>query len=434
MAQPALKPHIGLNSMPNDTDSICSYTVPIKPDMTFDSSPFFAGDTIADFTLYNLDGGSMNIATLLSNGKPVVIVALNYTCPYVRNKVSIYNDILDNYADEVTIIGIYQLEAHPDDDYSPNSGRFGNVSVNERDGIVVNQHKTYSDRKAVAKDFIDDSGLRIPVYMDGPCNEWWTNFGPGPSTGYIIKPNGTVFVKQGWFDKYANGHEIYCDLDSLFGRKCDGTLPTGQFEMILTTRDTVYGPVGATIDLEADLINNSGGDVLIDIERNQNNLDMDWESAICADVCLIPSIDTYTFLLQDSDTQHFWMHFYSSPNSEGAGHTKMVFRNANDFSNQYVQDFYAFSSSDLSSIKKVDRLSFSIYPNPITESATISTQSNEEVMSIIIYSFTGEVVRYETQLSGSEVILETRDIVSGLYFLEVISRDGVIGRQKIMIQ
>jgi hypothetical protein len=37
--------------------------------------------------------------------------------------------------------------------------------------------------------------------LDGSCNAWWLNFGPAPNNAYLIKPDGTVAVKHGWFDK-----------------------------------------------------------------------------------------------------------------------------------------------------------------------------------------------------------------------------------------
>lgn len=429
-----LLPSIGVDTLPNDSDPICSYPIPVAPDMTFDSYPFFNGDLIPNFTLYDLNGDSLNMQSLLSNGKPVVIVALNYTCPYVRNKVPIYNDILATYGSQVEIIGIYQLEAHPDNDYSPNSGTYGNVSANVNAGIVIDQHATYLDRKLAAQQLITNEGLNIPVYMDGPCNEWWDAFGPGPATGYIIKPDGTVFVKHGWFDKIANGHDIYCDLDSLFGIQCNGTVPDGQFTLNLTTNDTVYGQPGTTIDCEADLINNSGGAVLIEIVRDQNNMDIGWTSAICADICLNETADTYSFLLADSTTQHFYMHFYSDALTEGESNTKMVFRNANDFSNQYIQDFYAVSSFAAS----VDDLyqegpSFSVAPNPFLEFVSIKIDNNQKINSIRLVSISGNVVREIPNVNASSFQLEAIGVPSGIYFIELELNNGTTGRQKVII-
>ncbi|HHZ65986.1 MAG TPA: T9SS type A sorting domain-containing protein [Flavobacteriales bacterium] len=434
-AQAILLPSIGVGALPNDADTVCGYPIPVNPDMTFDSYPFAAGDTIPNFTLYDLNGDSINMADLLGYGKPVVIVALNYTCPYVRNKVTIYNDIMVSYSNQVTIIGIYQLEAHPDDDYSPNSGTFGNVSANVNQGIVVNQHATYAARKAAAQDLITNEGLNIPVYMDGPCNEWWTNFGPGPATGYIINANGTVFVKHGWFDKIANGHDIYCDLDSLFGVTCSGASPTGDFTMMLTTNDTVVGYPGTTIDVEADLINTSGADVLIEIERDQNNLSAGWESAICADICLNPQGTLYTFLLKDGETQHFWLHFYSDPSAEGQGSARMSFTNVNDFSNQYVVDMHAISEYAALSIREPEMNDLvNVFPNPFSTSVTIAMQSNLNISSIEIYDVSGQLVHMQLNIDDSKISLARRNLSPGMYYLAIEASDGSVGRQKIVVQ
>jgi len=190
VAQPILEPTIGIEALPNDAETICGYPVPMNPDMTFDSYPIFPGATIPDFTFYDLNGNSINIAERLSNGKPIVLVGLNYTCPYVRNKVSIYNDIMTSYGNLVDIIGIYHLEAHPNDDFSPNSGTYGNVAANVNAGIVVDQHKTYLDRKIAAQDFIDATGLNIPVLLDGPCNDMVDQF--------WARPGIRIYHQTGW--------------------------------------------------------------------------------------------------------------------------------------------------------------------------------------------------------------------------------------------
>ena len=429
-----LKPSIGINSLPNDGDSICGYPLPVQPDMTFDSYPFFSGDTIPDFTLYGLNGDSINMATRLTNGKPILIVGLNYSCPYVRNHVATYNNIKATYGNLLEIIGIYYSEAHPNDGYSPNSGTYGNVSMNVNSGISVDQHKTYLDRKQAAQDLVNATGLNIPVYLDGPCNEWWTNFGPGPALGYIIKTNGTVFVKHGWFDKIANGHDIYCDIDSLFGSSCiGGTTPNGQFTMTLTTNDSVSGPLGTTIDGEADLINNTNSGVLIEIIRDQNNMDIGWSSALCADICLNTITDSMSFLLPAMSTQHFYMHFYSDSTTAGQSNTKVIFRNVNDFSNQYVQDFYAFTNMAIGLEEKTKNIqSIEIYPQPIKgDNLRLKiTLDKEKHYSFTLLNVYGQEIRMLNKdvslLRGENVLnYDLSGISSGLYFIKIHNEESV---------
>jgi hypothetical protein len=420
-----LNPSIGVTSLPNDADTICGYPIPVSPEMTFDSYPFFPGDTIPDFTLYDLNGDSINMTERLSNGKPVLIVGLNYTCPYVRNKVAIYNDIFANYSSQVDIIGVYHLEAHPNDDFSPNSGTYGNVSANMAQGIIVDQHNTYLDRKLAAQDLINNEGLNIPVYIDGPCNEWWSNFGPGPSSGYIINPNGTVFVKHGWFDKIVYGHDIYCDIDSLYGVTCAGTTPDGSFTMSLITNDTVYGLMGTTIDAEANLINSTSSDVLIEIDRDQNNLGLGWTTALCADVCLNSSTDQMTFLLPAGATQHFYMHFYSDDLTPGTSNTKVVFRNLNDFSNQYIQDFYAYSSGTVSiEEQESNQESMNLYPNPLSNNELtiqLETQTNADFKISLMSSNGQKLETWDyadlTRLGTDQFKINLSAYSSGMYFI-----------------
>jgi hypothetical protein len=242
-------------------------------------------------------------------------------------------------------------------------------------------------------------------------------------------------VKHGWFDKAANGHDIYCDLDSLFGTTCTGTTPSGDFILNMLTSDSVYGGLAATIDGEAEMVNNTSSDVLIEIIRDQNNLDPGWSTALCADICLDTASTTANFLLPAGQTQHFSMHFYSDSFTQGQGNTKIIFRNVNDFSNQYVQDFHAFSGTvGLEEAGAAANL-INIYPNPFTNSLTISCSSEGQISTLNIYSISGRLMRQETGLSANKVTLFRDWMASGIYFAEVLNATGnIIGREKVIAQ
>ncbi|MFI5135359.1 MAG: hypothetical protein ACHQD9_05865, partial [Chitinophagales bacterium] len=102
-AQVALKPSIGLNSLPADSTPICYIPTYIDPDMTFETPGLHNGDTIPDFKLYTVDGDSMQISELLKDGKPVLLVGGSYTCPIYRNHVSDINDIVTLFGNQIHV-------------------------------------------------------------------------------------------------------------------------------------------------------------------------------------------------------------------------------------------------------------------------------------------------------------------------------------------
>src|SRR5690242_20804593 len=86
-----LLPSIGIGSLPNDNDAVCN--IPVYTG-SFDNSGYFVGDTVPDFTLYDMNGDSVNLASVLNNGKPVLLVGGSYTCPVFRGTIDDINNMV----------------------------------------------------------------------------------------------------------------------------------------------------------------------------------------------------------------------------------------------------------------------------------------------------------------------------------------------------
>ena len=71
-AQVQLLPSIGIGSLPNDTDSVCTI-IPRNQGNSWIA--INAGDTMADFTLYDINGNSITLSSVLNTGKRVLMVA-----------------------------------------------------------------------------------------------------------------------------------------------------------------------------------------------------------------------------------------------------------------------------------------------------------------------------------------------------------------------
>ncbi len=211
-----------LSHIPADGDSICDY--PISPDpfidtvmaANFDNAGFKIGDTVPDFKLYDLYGDSMEMQTAFDKGKPILLIAGNYTCPVFRQRIPDINTIAAAYSGTIAMGIVYVIEAHPDTDVSPYSGSVWTSSENYSENILYRQPRTYGERKAILTDMITNyTAIDAPIMIDGPCNEWWLTFGPAPNIAYLITKDGVVFTKQGWFNKAP--YNMSADIDSLLG-------------------------------------------------------------------------------------------------------------------------------------------------------------------------------------------------------------------------
>ena len=361
-AQFVLKPSIGLASVPQGVDSIC--TIPLYLG-NFDNSGLMVGDTAADFTLFDLNGQAFTLSTALSAGKPVLMVGGNYTCPVFRNKIAKINEVNALYGDSLTVLVVYGVEAHPDIDISPYFGYVNTGAANLNAGILYRQPTSYAERMAVAAALLSNENLQVPAYLDGPCNNWWQHYGPAPNNAYLIGTDGIVHAKHGWFDRYPD--DILCDLDSYFNNDCTPTGgANGHFTFQMTSQDTTRGQPGETLFTSGLLVNDSNEPVDILIRRLVNTLPIGWESSLCADVCYPSFIDSTIIQLAPGQEQEFHFYFYTDDHNGALGYARVGFRNQNNTQNKFVSDVYGITST-ASSTQSVPVRRLEVNPNPVAQ-------------------------------------------------------------------
>lgn len=159
-------------------------------------------DIAPDFVLYDTAGTPCQLSKLLSDGKPVLLIAASYTCPQSRKNIKDKLAILDGmFGEKVNIRLIYTIEAHPaSPDICPYTGDVFTTGANVRDKVLCGQPKTYGERKELAKKLINEFDIKVPVLIDTPDNAWWLSYGPAPNNAYLISPRGMVFMKYGWLE------------------------------------------------------------------------------------------------------------------------------------------------------------------------------------------------------------------------------------------
>ncbi len=412
-SQPVLPGNIGLNNMPSDNDSICHIPWYLG---SFYTSGLQAGDTAYNFTLYDLLGDSLNLQQTLGNGRPVLLIAGSYTCPVYRNRVATINDIVNTYSGLMDVYIIYTLEAHPLIDTSVYFGYVNTGTPNMQSGILYRQPTTYGERKLIVADMLDSMPTLAPVFIDGPCNNWWNNFGPAPNNAYLIDTTGIIFSKHGWFDRFPDN--IYCDIDSLLGTSsgnCNATGGTSQYIFQYTSDDTIFDVAGNTISVDAELTNTGSQDILIYARKTINDMPQGWASSICIDVCYATNIDSVVFLLPAGVTQPVHIYFYTSPSTSDTGYVRLGFKNLSDTTNKNIMHSFGISTVPTSiGNAQSDEIVFTITPNPVNSELTFNISPFIN-FNVEIYNTLGAKV-WQSQ---NTCFIDVSNFPSGIYYLKL---------------
>jgi len=416
-AQPNLKPSIGVATLPLDTDTICP--IPVFTG-DFDTSGHAIGDTIPDFTLYTTTGLPVNMQNVLSQGKPVLLIGGNLTCPVFRNQMMHINTIASTYANDIAIYIVYGVEAHPTDP-SPYSGQVWLTSQNQSEGVLQAQPTTYGERKALVDTLTNMMAITPTILVDEPCNAWWSNFGPAPNNAYLIDTNGVVFEKQGWFHRAPQN--MYCALDSLLGTNyglCQ-TLGNNGFFTFSYDVDTIdYGAAGVTLAVHATLTNTSSTDnVVLDVIRWSVNTPQYWQTAMCLDVCLAPNVDTTMVTIPPNFAQPYTFYFYTDPLVGGIGSATVGFRNQYDNNNKMFRTFWGETSKGTSISTIENEETVTIFPNPSNGQLHL-TFDQAITASLQIINLQGQVVQsYPPQEWEGTSFLDLQNLSKGVYCIRL---------------
>jgi hypothetical protein len=406
------QPSIGLSSLPSATDSIC--VIPVYTG-NFNNTGFQSGDTVPDFTLYDINGDAFQLSNELSSGVPVLLISSSLTCPVFRGKIPLINQMDSIYGGLVKIIVVYTVEAHPEIDISPYSGNVWTTGQNFSQNILFRQPVTYGQRVQMVDTLLDLYPLNVDVLVDGPCNNWWLNYGPAPNNAYLIRSDGMVVAKHPWFNQAPLN--MYCSIDSLLGYNsgmCSTFGNNGVFDFDLDVDSTEAGLPLQTLPIHATLTNLSTTDnVVMDIIKRQVNVPAGWQTALCSDICYASNVDSVRITLPPSTSQPFTFYFYTDA-VPGQGMTRVLFRNANNPNNRFFQGFYGYTNQ--TGVEEDLISSPLIYPNPAQESISVGAATFTQLpMAYEIITAQGK----EIESGFCNGTVSVKNYPNGLYILKL---------------
>ena len=176
----------------------------------FDTRGVVPGKQVPDLPVVTMNGEETSLSTLWQDDKPVLVVGASLTCGRSRERQPWVEELAEKYKDELNVAVIYTLEAHPTIDVSPyakyspeleNPERPGErPGGNEKVGLARRQPTEIERRRELAGEYRDLLDVEVPILIDQMSNAVWEELGGGPNVGLLLRPDGTVEVKHGWFD------------------------------------------------------------------------------------------------------------------------------------------------------------------------------------------------------------------------------------------
>jgi len=70
----------------------------------------------------------------------------------------------------------------------------------DKAGNPVSQPLTYEARLELARQTINEAGIKVPVLVDEMDNPVWCTYGPAPNIAYLVGTEGRIIIKQPWYD------------------------------------------------------------------------------------------------------------------------------------------------------------------------------------------------------------------------------------------
>lgn len=122
---------------------------------------------------------------------------------------------------------------------------------------------------------------------------------------------------------------------------------------------------------------------------------------------------------------------------DGNGGFNRNFEVPNDGSKEvtFAFNYDSCETSDLVSVNDLSTLSgVSIYPNPMTNVASIRFEDEGNSHDVFLSNMAGQVVRQYHDVRGNGVDIERGNLAPGLYFVTFRNQVGQIGSAKLMIQ
>ena len=103
------------------------------------------------------------------------------------------------------------------------------------------------------------------------------------------------------------------------------------------------------------------------------------------------------------------------------------------FKGIYLLDYTEVYLDQSVSVAEFTATEVSVYPNPATDQVSFVSEDSNPISTILFYSLEGKVVRTESNINATNIVVSNLDLPKGIYFANVRFKEGTTVK-KIVIQ
>jgi hypothetical protein len=157
------------------------------------------GQALPPLSVVGLDGVPVRLQAL-QNGRPLVLITCSLTCNVARRQQARVQQLRDRWGDDVAVVMLYTIDAHPQGDVCPYTGKEWVPGDNERDAVLVRQPTTLAERLTLARRYATQWAAGTHLVVDTMDDASWRALGEAPNVGLCVGADGVVLDRAGWFD------------------------------------------------------------------------------------------------------------------------------------------------------------------------------------------------------------------------------------------
>lgn len=157
------------------------------------------GERLPELILHNIEGNHQKLSLCWDN-KPALLVTMSLSCGQSRRHARALGRLSRRFEQFINTVIIYVVEAHPINAPSPYADRIWITDKNEIAGIYCAQPRTLEERIELAQRLRRRFRLSISMLIDVLDDRAWRVFGSAPNVAILVRPDGRIALKQGWFE------------------------------------------------------------------------------------------------------------------------------------------------------------------------------------------------------------------------------------------
>jgi Iodothyronine deiodinase len=158
-----------------------------------------AGERVPELILHDIEGNHQQLSRCWDQ-QPALLVTMSLSCGQTRRHARALKRLSCRFEQDINTVVVYVKEAHPINAPSPYTDRIRMTTKNEMAGIRCAQPRTLEERIELAHELRRRFRLSTSMLIDALDDRAWRAFGNAPNVAILVRSDGRIAVKQGWFE------------------------------------------------------------------------------------------------------------------------------------------------------------------------------------------------------------------------------------------